>query len=255
MTPVLVTGGTGTLGRRLVPLLEAAGATARVLSRRDRRAGDLVAAQWVTGDLDTGAGLDEALDGAGAVVHCASDSKRWARDVPAVERLLAAVPAGCTPHLVYLSIVGDDVLPIPCYRVKLRVEGIVASSGLPWTVLRASQFHDLVAAGIGVLARLPVVPVPDGARLQPVDAGEVADRLTSLALGAPSAYVPELGGPHVRTVGGLARAYLAARGPRRRVVELPVPGFVLPSMRRGAHLTPEHADGSVTFEQFLARTG
>jgi uncharacterized protein YbjT (DUF2867 family) len=94
MATILVTGGTGTLGRRLVPRLLAAGSDVRVLSRRARRDGDPAGADWVVGDLRAGSGLADAVRGAAVVVHCASDFRRPRRDLPAARNLIAAAADG-----------------------------------------------------------------------------------------------------------------------------------------------------------------
>jgi len=139
MTTVLVTGGAGVLGRPVVARLRERGADVRVLSRR---AGGEPGR--VQGDLETGTGLVEAVAGVDVIVHCASagDWLRPQRDVVQTRNLLAAVgPA--RPHIVYVSIVGVDRIRFGYYRAKLECERMIAASGLPWTVLRATQFHEL----------------------------------------------------------------------------------------------------------------
>jgi uncharacterized protein YbjT (DUF2867 family) len=131
----------------------------------------------------------------------------------------------------------------------------VAGSGLPWTTLRATQFHDLTLTTVRAMAKLPVIPVPSGWRFQPVDTGEVADRLVELALGAPAGLVPDLGGPRVYEMAELVRSYLRARGRHRPILPVRVPGKAARAFRSGANLTPDRAVGHRTWEDFLtART-
>src|SRR5205823_5147203 len=105
---VLVTGGTGTLGRRLVPRLRDAGFDVRVLSRRERTPVDGV--EHVVGDLVSGVGVDRAVGGVDVVVHCASGRTG---DVAAARCLLAAARTqAVVPHVVYISIVGVDAIPV-----------------------------------------------------------------------------------------------------------------------------------------------
>ncbi|MBO3085334.1 SDR family oxidoreductase [Cellulomonas fengjieae] len=248
--PVLVTGGTGTLGRSLVHTLLDAGRPVRVLSRRDRSPAAPAAVDWVVGDLLTGDGLSEAVAGVRAVVHCASNPRRPGDDVDAAVRLLLAARAADVPHLVYVSIVGVDRVPYPYYRAKYRVEQIVEDGGVPWTILRATQFHEFVANVLDHLSRGPVAVTLAGVSDQPVEVREVASRLVEIVDAGPSGRADDLGGPEVFTTTELMRAYLAATGRRRPVWAAPVPG--IGGFRSGYHLTPEHADGRVTFAEWLS---
>jgi uncharacterized protein YbjT (DUF2867 family) len=138
------------------------------------------------------------------------------------------------------------------FASKLAAERVVADSGLPWTTLRAAQFHDLILMTARQMARLPVIPVPAGFQFQPVDAGEVASRLVELALATPAGLVPDMGGPRVYGIADLVRGYLRARGKRRRMVPVPLPGKAARAFRTGANLAPERAVGERTWEDFLA---
>jgi uncharacterized protein YbjT (DUF2867 family) len=180
---ILVTGGTGTLGRAVVARLPGA----RVLSRRPGPG-------HAVGDLMTGAGLAAALSGVDTVIHCATSLRR--HDVLHARRLLDACRGG--PHIVYVSIVGIEDIPLPYYRTKLAVERMIAESGLPWTVLRATQFHDLMLRLCTLQRWSPALFVPAGARFQPVDVRDVAERLVSLR--RPAGREPDFGGPEVRSM-------------------------------------------------------
>jgi uncharacterized protein YbjT (DUF2867 family) len=136
--------------------------------------------------------------------------------------------------------------------MKVETERIVEHSPVPWAILRATQFHGLVLRLIQSLDRLPVVmPVPRGFLLQPIDLGEVADRVAELALAAPAGRVPDVGGPEVRTFADLARSYFQAAGRRKRVVEAPVPGEIARALREGAQTAPDHRHGEIRWEEFL----
>ncbi len=171
-------------------------------------------------------------------------------------RLVAAAQRAGTPHLVYVSIVGADRIPLGYYREKVRAERVVESSGLPWTILRATQFHDLVAGLFATVARTGLLPVLAGTSVQPVAVSDVARRLAGLAAGPAQGRTADLGGPEVRSMADLAHAWLRATGRRRPVLPVRAPGAIVRGYRSGAHLAPEHAEGVVTFEQFLtARPG
>ncbi len=255
--PILVTGGTGTLGRRLVPRLKEAGYAVRILTRHSRADEDGI--RYLAGDLATGEGIEPAVDGVGTIVHCAGRSKG---DDALTRTLVRAVSARAgTPHLVYISVVGADRIPIVSavdramfgyFGSKLATERVVAESGLPWTTLRATQFHDLMLMVARQLAKLPVVPVPAGSRFQPVETDEVAARLVELVLGEPAGLVPDLAGPRVYSAADLVRGYLRASRRRRPILPIRLPGRAARAVRAGANLAPEHATGKRTWEEFLA---
>jgi uncharacterized protein YbjT (DUF2867 family) len=246
---VLVTGGTGRLGRLVVRRLRDAGCDVRVLTRRSREATDGI--RYLTGDLRTGEGVAAAVDGAAAIVHCATGSKG---DVEATRNLVQAASRAGSPHLVYVSIVGIDHLPTWGYpKAKLQAEQVVAEAGLPWTILRATQFYDYVLAGLRRLAVLPVVPVPAGFLVQPIDPDEVAARLVELTLAGPAGRVPDMGGPQVASWAELLHGYLCASHRHRWLVPVRIPGTR--AVRVGGLLPPpEHATGHRTWEQFLTAT-
>ena len=248
---ILVTGGTGTLGRQVVRLLAADGHEVRVLSRRVRPDAqgqpDQGHIDWAVGDLRKGSGVGAAVAGATAIVHCATGFG----DVRSAVNLIEEARLE-RPHLVYISIVGVDRIPVGYYKSKLEAERRIEASGLPWTIIRATQFHELILRGCEALAHLPALPVPAGISFQPIDAAEVAERLAGLAPGPAARRVPDMGGPQVREAGDLARAYLRARGRRRAVLPLTLPGKAFAGYRRGGHLARDNAVGRITFDQFLA---
>ncbi|TYB45320.1 SDR family oxidoreductase [Actinomadura chibensis] len=245
---ILVTGGTGTLGRQVVPLLRDAGRDVRVLTRRARESADGV--DYVTGDLAEDVGVRAAVEGASVVLHLAGGAK--GDDVVARNLVRAAKAAG-VEHLVLISVTGADRLPLKWVRTQHEVEKTVMESGIPWTILRAAQFHDLVLKMVRTMAKSPVVPVPRGLRMQPVDARDVAERLAELTLGAPSGRVPDLVGPKVYGMGELIRSYLRASGKRRALPAVPIPGKVGRVYRAGENIVLEGAvHGTCTWEEFLA---
>jgi uncharacterized protein YbjT (DUF2867 family) len=120
--------------------------------------------------------------------------------------------------------------------------------------LRATQFHEFVLRITQFLDRLPVMVMPRGFLLQPIDIGEVADRLVELALSRPVGHVPDIGGPEIKTAAEFARAYFKATGRSRKVVEVPLPGKMARAWREGAQVCPDQRYGGVTWEEFLSQT-
>ncbi len=247
--PILVTGGTGTLGREVVRRLLAEGRQVRVMSRKPRPTADHEPYVWATCDLRTGEGARAAAEGVDVIVHCASTRGRG--DEQVTRNLVEAAREAGSPHLVYISIVGIDVIRFFYYNEKRASEQVIVESGLPWTILRATQFHDLVAQMTTMQRWLPVTFVPAGIRFQPVSTADVAARLAEQALGAPAGRVADLGGPEIRSARELARASLRAAGRRRPIVPVWLPGKALRAARAGGNLAPGNASDGETFEEFL----
>jgi uncharacterized protein YbjT (DUF2867 family) len=254
--PMLVTGGTGTLGRPVVALLSKSGRRVRVLSRKSHAPQEGV--QFVTGDLATGEGVEAAVDGVETIIHCAGSNKG---DEVTTRTLVQAASRAGARHLVFISVVGADRVPVVSaidrmmfgyFASKRAAERVVEASGLPWTMLRATQFYDLLLLVARQMAKLPLIPLPTGARFQPVDAGEVAARLVELALGPPAGLVPDIAGPKIYTTRELLRAYLRAIGKRRPIIPLWLPGKAARAVKAGANLSPDRAVGRRTWEEFLA---
>lgn len=239
MTTILVTGGTSGPGRPTVARLRAAGHDVRVLSRRP---GD----GHLVGDLATGAGVAEALDGADTVVHLASNFRN---DLPDTERLLRLARAAGVRHLVFLSIVGVDRIPYGYYVDKVANEQAIAASGIPFTILRATQFHSFP---LMMLARAGGHLFFKGLRIQPVGVEDVGERLAELATGAPAGRVADLGGPEILDVTDVLHRLQAAGRASRRVLSVRLPGKTFRAYAEGHHLAGLPGAGRQTFDEWLA---
>ena len=243
---VLVTGGTGRLGQRLTTPLQEAGHSVKLMSRRGAGPGG------VRGDLATGHDLSAALRGAEVVVHAASDPRGdyWQTDVAGTRRLLEAVDRDRLQHLVYVSIVGVDRIPYG-YHAKFAAEQVLLASRLPVTLLRVTQFHDFVDFLLSSARRGPVLPVPMGWRVRPVDVGEVAAHVAQVVGRPPSGGVVEYGGPEELAAADLARAWAAAKEPSAHVVATPIPGKLSAAVRDGAALPTSGERGRRTYAEHL----
>lgn len=248
MASVLLTGGTGTLGRAVEHALIHHNHTVRILSRREQPAGR-GPGTWAQGDLKTGVGIDAAVHGVDTIIHCATSGGRG--DIAGIENLIASARKAGSPHLIYVSIVGVDSIPMSYYRAKFEAEQRVETSALPWTILRATQFHNLVSALFAVQRRLPLVFAPE-LRFQPIDVRDVASHLVELAAAGPAGRTPDIGGPEILTAEEIARLTLESLGVRRRVVPLRFPGRMFAALRSGNNLVPGNRVGKRTFAEFAA---
>ena len=161
-------------------------------------------------------------------------------DLGGLRKLVESAPGS---HLVYPGIVGCDLIPTPYYRAKTETERALAESGAPWTVLRATQFHQLIWHWYASPSRNPFLFVPAQTRYQVIDPLEVARRLADLVETGPQGRVDDIGGPFAYEASELARSCLAAIGSKRRVVKYNKPGIVGAALRAGANVTPNRAAG------------
>lgn len=248
---VLLTGASGNLGRAATTHLVERGHEVMALSRRAGRA-------WPDGvhgmavDLLTD-DLAPAVGRADVVLHAASNTGRGMGrgDPEATRRLMAAARASGVGHLLFVSIVGIDRVPLPYYRRKLAQEALLAASGLPCTVFRATQFHEGIGGILTVVERWPLAPLPLGWLMQPVAVAEAAARAVELLEEGPCGRAPDFGGPEILTVGEMAAVWRQARG-GPRAMALPLPGRLARALRRGLATTPVHREGRRTWSEYVA---
>ena len=247
---VLVTGATGTLGHRVVGEATEAGHAVRALSRKSHVG--YTGVHWAQADLLSGEGIDAALEGIDTVIHCATQGTRD-KDVASAANLISAARRAKTANIIYVSIAGIDRIPLPYYKTKLRVEEALIASGLDHTIIRVTQFHDLIETTFSAQRFSPALFTFKGVRFQPIDTRDVATHLVSLIDDGPAGRVDDIGGPAVLGHDDLGRIYLNARGSRRRVLSLPVPGGIVAGFKTGANLVPGNPIGTITFAQHLTR--
>lgn len=261
MDTVVVTGGTGHLGRDLVSRLKGA-YRVRVLART---AGSDRDVEWIRGDLASGEGIADALAGSQLVIHAATMSPAARRgyfvpndlwsspsevDRDGTARLLDQAAAAGVGHFVYVSIVGIDKPRFPYLRRKLEAENLVRQGPVPWSIARAAQFHWLLDRMLGKMARLPVVPLPDVA-LEPVDTEDFADYLVGSIGSGPSGRLIDFAGPEVLTFAEAFDQWAKIRNHPARTMRIPLP----PALRNAATAMSVSVSGSrhgtVTWAQWL----
>jgi uncharacterized protein YbjT (DUF2867 family) len=241
MKPIAVAGGTGLVGRRVVESVRRLGGQPIVIARS-------------TGvDLTTGSGLDEVLEGVETVIDVTNIVTQNRRRATAffeasTRHLLDAETRQGVRHHLLLSIVGIDRVGVGYYRAKVAQENLVRQGPVPWTILRATQFHEFAAQ---VLGDGPVAVVPSMLS-RPVAAQDVADELVRLATAPATGGVAELAGPREERVPDMARRLASRRGRRTLVLTLPLPGAAGRGMRTGALLpTSAGARGTQSFDEWL----
>jgi uncharacterized protein YbjT (DUF2867 family) len=252
---VLVTGGTGDLGSIVARKLATAGHAVRSASRRPPAHPLPQGVSWARLDLESGEGVDAALEGIDAVIHTASNPMGRLRqtDVEGTRRLLERARVAGVQHAVFVSIVGSDRVPFFYYKVKQEVERLFEQSGVPYTILRATQFPRFFDRLLASQARLPVLFVPTDFKSQPIDPEVVAERLAECIERGPRGLLPDLAGPEVLTLGEIARAWRDARQLRRPIVHLPIPGRAAAGFRGGGLLAPDRPTPGPTLSDWLDR--
>jgi uncharacterized protein YbjT (DUF2867 family) len=242
---VLVTGASGTLGSAVLPRLVKEGYDVRPTSRHARPG-------WVVADLVTGAGLDEAVRGADAIVHLASAAgKTRETDVEGTRRLLEAAKTAGVRQVLFISINGIDRIPVGYFAAKIATENVVRAGGVPFTILRAAQFPSLIETLLTATSKLGPVIVDRSFVLQPVHVDDVADRIADLLVAGPSGDFAEFAGPEVLALDELARQWLAARGRKRPVWSVRVPGKIARAVRDRGLTTDAQPTGNRTWRDYL----
>ena len=253
MSRILLTGGRGGLGSELWPRLARAGYTLRIASRRARHPGELPEVEWAQMSLESGEGLAEALTGADTIIHCASSPFVRTRqiEVNGTRRLLEEAERQRVGHFLYISIVGVDRIPYGYYQAKFAAEQVVERGGVPWTILRATQFHSLLDLLVAWLARWPIHLRFAGFQFQTIETGEVADRMVELVAAGPAGRAPDIGGPEVLTIEAMWRTWAEARHSKSISIALPIPGAVGEGFRRGYNACPDRKYGRITWAEWV----
>jgi uncharacterized protein YbjT (DUF2867 family) len=230
---VLITGGTGHLGRALVRKLVVAGRDVRLLATKPGVATDV---GWVKGDLATGEGIEESLRGVQSVINAATFSPIARRgavrlsdffsspsavDVGGTQRLLDAAAREGVQHFLHVSIVGLEDSSLPYARVKLSGERLVRHSPIPWSVVRATPYFYLIANMLAGLRHSPIWPLPTRS-WNPIDTSDVADRLIECLNDGQRGVREEIGGPEYLSLAEMADQFRKAASLRRLVIPIPL---------------------------------
>ena len=253
MKNILVTGATGTLGRALIKkLLEQHFQVSALSSRQNPLLPPEV--KIYRGNLATNSGLSEAVHNNDVIIHCASDPADHRQvDVAGTRALLDATGKKRDIHFIYISIAGIEKSDYSYYKAKKEAEDLIREHSLSWSVLRTTQFHSFILKFIESFDNNKEQPIiiPEGMRFQSVDVAEVAGRLTELIKEGPLGLLPALGGPEVLCFEEMMEMYLQISGRNDIVQVKPLQAAKYDLFRSGVNLCPQHADGKITWEQFL----
>lgn len=263
MAIILITGGTGTLGRNLVAQLQPTEHTIRIMSRQAAPAVLPAHTEWATANLATGAGIDAAVRGAEIIINAASDSggDTHQADVIGLKTLLDAARQHNVKHLLHVSIVGIDRMPFGYYKHKLAAEAVIVEAGVPYSIARIVQFHSLVLGMLAPSLKTANTPlrIPTDMQLQSIDSSEAAQYLLSHMQTPANGRLPDVGGPQVLTLGEMAQTLLTARGDSRLIEHTLTPDRklfwpspeVIEAYRQGFNTTPANCYGSITWRDFV----
>ena len=265
MDTVLVTGGTGHLGRDITPRLKGS-YHVRVLARSS---GSDPNVEWIRGDLATGEGIANALAGSQTVIHAATLSPAARRgfvvpkdlwsspsevDRDGTARLLDLAAAAGVDHILYISIVGIDRPRVPYLRRKLEAEYLIRQGPIPWSIARATPFHWLLDRMLGKMARLPIVPLPD-VPLEPVDTTDFADYVVESVGNGPAGRLDDFGGPEVLAFSEVFDQWRQIRDGSVRTMRIPLPSAATHAAAAMSLSDASSRHGKVTWADWLRTHG
>ncbi|MGZ0712837.1 SDR family oxidoreductase (plasmid) [Coraliomargarita sp. W4R53] len=241
---IAIAGGTGLTGTQVAALAREGGHEVVILARSSGE------------DLVSGAGLREALRGVDTVVDV-SNVRTMRADASvsffagATNNLLRAELSTGVGHHVALTIVRMEAAPDGYYAGKLSQERLIEGGEIPWSIQRATQFHEFASLMFNEAKAGPLHLAPR-ARIQPIAVREVAAHLMSLAEAGPSGRTPELAGPQEESLADMVHAYARAIGARGWMPSVSLPGSMGRAQRSGALLPgPGATLGTQTFDEWL----
>lgn len=244
MSNILITGGTGNLGKSLAKLLDEKNINYTIGSRSNKSNTSNIAVL----DLLKNEGVYEAVKGKDIIFHLATDLKK---DTEATQNLLNAIGNKSNIHLIYISIVGIDKVPFNYYQQKLASENAIKASGIPFTILRATQFHEFIHQIISTFLKFPVGLLPKKVVAQPIQTEIVAKELYRLSLEIALNKTYEIGGAEVFTLEQMTNEWLRHTGKKRWVLNFPIFGKLGTSFRNGSLTTNYIKAESITWKQWL----
>lgn len=250
MDNILITGATGTLGKEIIKQIVGIGRINTISTKENPGFAEQV--NSIKADLADLKSL-ETVSAAEIIIHCASNpANAKIVDLKGTENLLTAVDKNKLKHFIYVSIAGVDKSQFPYYTIKQATEQMVIASGIPFTILRATQFHDFVLNRmIKPFDSGTDLKVPAELKFQSIDIKEVAGKINQLIIDGPVNEVITIGGPEILTIEEMSAAYLKTLGRTDPVKTEMMPGERFDMLRSGVNLCKEHTFGKITWQQYL----
>ena len=251
MKNILITGASGTLGKELCKVLSANNTPYIAISRNEMDIDP--PAKWMYADLNSGEGLNKLPSKIDTVIHLATNAsnKNSASDPELTNEMLKFSRTKNVSHFIYMSIVGIDKIPYPYYEQKLQSENYVISGNLPFTILRATQFHQLIDFFLSNSLKFPIALLPKKYKFQPIAPKSVAEKLYAISQAEPLNGIVNIGGPEILTFGELYKDWLKAKGRKALVINLPLPGKRSQAFVNGYNTCEEKDTEGTTWKEYL----
>lgn len=254
MKKILITGGTGNLGKVIVDLLGKTGSGVFVLTSQDGLQ-DSQNIRFIKGDLTDKDSLVDLKNQFDIIIHCASNAlNSEAIDINGSRNLLDTVIYGKPEHFIYISIAGVDKSSFKYYQNKNRVENFIKESGIPYTIIRATQFHDLVLQRIikpiaGVNGKKLLIP--QNLRFQSIDKKDVAQKVYEVTGQNPENEIICIGGPEILSLEKMIDIYLTLLNRDEITESIPPYNELQKIFTTGINLCPENKYGTITWSDYL----
>ncbi|MDR6123615.1 uncharacterized protein YbjT (DUF2867 family) [Bacillus sp. SLBN-46] len=248
---ILITGSTGMLGTALINQLTNLNYDVKLTSRgKPETTGDF---EWVYSDFLTADGLDEAVKDVEVVIHAATSPLKNSRliDVSGLEKFLTRLDH--IKHFIYPSIVGIEDIPFKYYKLKCEAENLLKNSSIPYTIVRATQFHDFVDH---LLLSKPLFKryiIPGSIKFQSVDVGDFANHLIGLIEKGPQGRTDDFGGPEIMSLREMANLKINVNNEPNKIVSISLPGRLYKSLVNGKNTNKLRLIGKVTFKEYLSQ--
>lgn len=244
---ILITGATGLLGKAVCSVLLKRGIQYTVATHRKPIENEMVYL-----DLASMEGMDSASLNKPIILHLASDKKHPENDFYGTKRLLhQIVEQGYNPHFIYISIVGIDQLPITYFKRKFQVEEEIKKSGVSYSILRTTQFHNFIDQILKQSLKFRLSILPKKILVQPIDVTVVAEKLINMCFEQPSNHIESIGGQEVLSLGEMVDFWLGVKNKHKTVMNMPVWGRTGRSLTGGCLTCEKRTNRGKNWRQWV----